>query len=231
MTPRFLSQARLDRTAPVAALTGVLDPFDEERAIDVHHRLVWTLFADREDRERDFLWRVDDGQFLILSERQPEDRHGLFELRTKLFEPVLSTGDTLTFRLRVNAVVTRTSVEKGRRQQRRHDIVMDRLLRELGPNPTEDGRAKSRDVVAAKAAEDWLRTQGQRSGFELLRLDGSDYRTVRLPRRGKADASFGLLDLDGRLRVTEPSTLLKAIGRGFGKGKAFGCGLMLVRRA
>lgn len=49
------------------------------------------------------------------------------------------------------------------------------------------------------------------------------------PRRGQPQ--FGILDLRGSLTVTEPATFLAALARGFGRAKAFGCGLMLIRRA
>ncbi|WP_243641924.1 type I-E CRISPR-associated protein Cas6/Cse3/CasE [Rhodovulum steppense] len=42
---------------------------------------------------------------------------------------------------------------------------------------------------------------------------------------------FGILDLEGRIEVTDPEALLARLARGFGRAKAFGCGLMLIRRA
>jgi CRISPR system Cascade subunit CasE len=33
------------------------------------------------------------------------------------------------------------------------------------------------------------------------------------------------------LEVVSPDVFLEALARGFGKAKAFGCGLMLIRRA
>ena len=229
--PLYLSQARLDRSRPVSALVSVLDPFDADRAVDVHHRLVWTLFADDDDRERDFLWRNDDGQFLILSERRPEDGHGLFELRTKLFEPRLSPGDRLGFRLRVNAVVTRTErVGEGERR-RRYDLVMDRLLRQESEGASKHDRGARRPAAAREAAEVWLQRQGEQHGFALETLESSLYRTVRLHRSKGADGSLGVLDLDGVLIVRESDRLLAAVANGFGKAKAFGYGLMLLRRA
>ena len=226
--PLYLSQARLDRSRPATALAQVLDPFEHDQAVDVHHRLIWTLFADDPGRKRDFLWRNDDGQFLILSERHPEDRHALFELRTKLFEPHLGRDDRLGFRLRANAVVTRAV--DGRRHGKRHDIVMD-LLRRKETDASETERALVRRASIAEAARHWLSGQGARYGFDLETLDSSLYRTVRLQRRSGVDGKLGVLDLDGVLRVSDPESLLAAVANGFGKGKAFGCGLMLLRRA
>ena len=229
--PLYLSQARLDRSRPVSALVSVLDPFDADRAVDVHHRLVWTLFADDDERERDFLWRNDDGQFLILSERQPEDGHGLFELRTKLFEPHLAPGDRLGFRLRANAVVTRTERVGDGEKRRRFDVVMDRLLHQEAEGASRRDRGARRPGAAREAATTWLERQGEQHGFALEALESSSYRTVRLHRSKGADGSLGVLDLDGVLTVRKPTRMLAAVANGFGKAKAFGYGLMLLRRA
>ena len=68
----YLTRAALNRSAPEHALRPLLDPDDENAAFDAHHRLMWTLFPDR-DAKRDFLWRAGDkGQFIILSARKPQ---------------------------------------------------------------------------------------------------------------------------------------------------------------
>ena len=43
--------------------------------------------------------------------------------------------------------------------------------------------------------------------------------------------AYSTLDFEGVLTVSDPDTLLPAIARGFGAAKAYGCGLMLIRRA
>ena len=50
-------------------------------------------------------------------------------------------------------------------------------------------------------------------------------------RRGGREATFGVLDLRGRLTVRSPEVFVEALLAGFGRAKAYGCGLMLVRRA
>ena len=42
---------------------------------------------------------------------------------------------------------------------------------------------------------------------------------------------YSTLDFEGVLTVSDPDPLLPAIARGFGAAKAYGCGLMLIRRA
>jgi CRISPR system Cascade subunit CasE len=40
-----------------------------------------------------------------------------------------------------------------------------------------------------------------------------------------------VLDFEGVLEVTDPVRFLAALANGFGRARAFGCGLMLIRRA
>ena len=49
--------------------------------------------------------------------------------------------------------------------------------------------------------------------------------------QGLAPIRFSVLDFTGVLEVRDPAAFLAAIARGFGRAKAFGCGLMLIRRA
>lgn len=230
--PWFLSRARLRRDAPVAALAPLLLPDEDGPRVAAGHRLVWSLFAGDADASRDFLYREEGlaraGRFTILSRRPPVDTIGLFELDTKNFAPVLKAGDRLGFALRVNPVVQRKT--PGKPRSRRSDVVMDRLK----PIPKGE-RAPVRDAMAREATLAWLERQGERSGFALspgengFRVDGYDQ--VKLPRRGKEPVEFSRLDIEGVLSVVDPTAFMTALTTGFGKAKAFGCGLMLIRRA
>lgn len=218
--PLFLSRLRLRRDAPVAALAPVLAPDDDDSRIDLGHRLLWSVFSDGADRRRDFLWREEDrGCYLALSRRPPSEDHALFEIETKSFGPALSEGDRLRFALRANAVVTRKD-EAGK--ARRRDLVLEGL-RQF----PQSEFALHRDRVATEAGKRWLRSQGEKSGFELESCAAAAYRKIQLPRA----IVFGQLDLEGNLRVREPALFLASLARGFGKAKGFGCGLMLIRRA
>ena len=241
---RYLTRAVLDRNAPEHALRRLFDPADGDAAFDAHHRLMWTLFPDP-DAKRDFLWRADDkGKFLILSAREPKGSRLFKPLESKLFAPVLAAGDRLAFALRANATRDRRSgpregvvpgTKRRPRKDRRVDIVMH-AMRERGLEGKIDGpesRAARRMEVAAEAAGTWLAGQGEKRGFSLDedRLAVEDYRVVKLKRRDGKGATFGVLDLQGLLTVRDPKTFIDALFAGFGRAKAYGCGLMLVRRA
>jgi CRISPR system Cascade subunit CasE len=220
----YLSRLTLDRAAPAAALTPLLDPDDRHRAADAHHRLVWTLFADGPDRTRDFLWRADGaGRFFALSRRPPRASELFEPPETKLFDPVLAAGDRLAFILRANATKDRARASKDRRI----DVVMDGLH-----DLPKGERAERRDAVAQEAGGDWLARQGAAKGFEPIRTTVEGYDTLAIDRgRGRRGARFGILDMTGTIRVTDPNAFLAALATGFGRAKAWGCGLMLIRRA
>ncbi|MBB2201097.1 type I-E CRISPR-associated protein Cas6/Cse3/CasE [Gluconacetobacter tumulisoli] len=227
MNGGFLSRVTLRRDAPVQALAQLLVPDGEGPRHGVAHHLLWTLFGDAPERRRDFLWRqVEAGHFMVLSAREPIDAHSLFDIETRPFEPALEAGDRLRFLLRANATVDRKAPERARSQ--RHDVVMDALHR----LPRHE-RVEAREGMVASALDSWTGRQGARAGFALtapVAVEGCD--VWRIPRSGgRGMMSFGVVELTGELRVTVPETFLGAIMQGFGRARAFGCGLMLIRRA
>ncbi len=223
----FLSRARLRTDAPVRALRDVLLPNDENARVAAAHRLVWTLFGDVQERKRDFLWReTNPGEFILLSSRPPEDPHGMFELDTpKPFTPEIAVGDRLRFSLRANATVSQSLGRdiRGRPQ----DVVMSALYA-LGPAE----RAAQRSETIVRVGREWMGRQGERAGFKFSAETDCrivSHRVLALHRPGKS-ARIGVLDVEGELVVTEPSRFVDALSVGFGRAKAFGNGLMLIRR-
>ena len=230
-TELCLSRVRLKNDASVAALLPLLLAKDGERGRSRHpgHHLVWSLFADGPDRRRDFLWREMErrGTFLILSARTPADHHELFEIdEPKPFVPMLAMGDRLRFSLRANPVVRRR--DPSRLRSVKHDVVMDALR----SRPSGE-RAEYRQMVIREQGLKWLERQAEKSGFAVRpdRLEIDGYRQHEVSRNGRAAMSFTTLDFDGILDVRDPAEFLSGIARGFGAAKAYGCGLMLIRRA
>ena len=232
----YLTRAVLDREARAAALAPLLDPPDPDRALDAHHRLIWMLFPGR-NAVRDYLWRADGGgRFFVLSHREPIQSDLFRPLDTTEFSPVLVPGDRLGFVLRANATKDRRVPKTacGRRPDRRVDLVMDALHKTPGQSAIGSGRTSERPSLrmqlADQVATEWLAAQGIRGGFVLERVRVEDYSVRQFPRPGKGRVTFGLLDVSGILSVEDPDTFLATLGTGFGRARAFGCGLMLIRR-
>ncbi|MDB5969448.1 MAG: cas6e [Hydrocarboniphaga sp.] len=217
----YLSRARID----AADARGRETLRQLARGPYIEHQRLWTLWGTRPDAQRDFLFRRVEGgtpTYYLLSESPPVMETPGWQIETKLFQPQLEEGDELAFDLRANPVVTRRT-EGG---ARRHDVVCDALR-------TQAGEPIDRALIERAAGLAWLAKQGSRCGF---RFDEGEvrtgaYRQERVRKDGGGDIRYSTLDFSGRLTVTDPEPFRAALRNGLGKAKAFGCGLLLVRRA
>jgi CRISPR system Cascade subunit CasE len=258
MSEKFLTRARLRRDPDVATLQRVLLPEDGDRRREASHHLVWSLFAGAADATRDFLFRETTRPggrptFLVLSARPPAAEARLFEVETQSFAPSLAPGDRLAFSLHANPTVQAGHPKTG--VKGRYDVMSMAVMR-LREHASKPEKARA----VEDAARRWLGRQALVSGFRILErfdpeeedaadelppgferlpcdvdeeplvLSTSGFQSAAVP--GKRVAGrLGLIDYDGVLTVTDPLLFLDALGRGFGRAKAYGCGLMLIRRA
>ena len=192
------------------------------------HQMLWQLFDPQPDAERDFLYRRETRKgrpcYFLLSRRPPVNPLGLWRIDPpKPFAPCLQVDQRLAFSLRVNPVVNHDG--------KRHDIVMDRK-RQMGWKTMSLWERPPLQQVIHETGTDWLQRRSERHGFEidpgLLRVEGYQQHHSR---RGRRNIRFSTLDFTGLLWVTEPDVFMEALTQGIGPAKAFGCGLMLVRRA
>jgi CRISPR system Cascade subunit CasE len=202
-----------------------------------NHQLLWKLFPD--DEERPFLFRQEDERtlasngnprgiplFYVLSTTEPVDVPGLLQCETRPFEPKLDIGSRLHFRLRANPVVARR--REGESRSRVHDVLMDakKQCQQAGVTNAADVQAKM-----DKAAVTWLMQRAENAGFELAAQPQiSGYRQHAIRRKGQ-EIRFSSVDYEGVLTVSAPEQFAETLYRGLGRSRAFGCGLMLVRRA
>jgi len=240
-----LSRVRLraSRGEALSAIAPLLIPADKNRRVGHAHHIVWLLFQDILEATRDFLWRDEgNGRYFILSHRPPVDPFGLFDVQTKPFEPELAAGDRLSFVLRANPVTASKGAldenqRVGRVRGKRVDVVMHALF--SAHSKEERNRLKKngelaalRDKIATESGEQWLAHQGDKAGFRLADVPAIDvYAQVPIERGRGRKAGFSTLDLSGDIMVTDPKIFLEKLAKGFGSAKAFGNGLMLIRRA
>lgn len=223
----YLARARLRRDASVAALAPLLLPEDADQRALAAHRLAWSLMPAEAGAKRDFLWREEaPGRFMLLAPRPPA-ASALFDVESRPFVPVLAAGERLHFVLRANPTIARRV--PGRRGVR-DDVVMH-ALHGLPGRPA-DARATARPDLIVQEGTAWLCRLGTRHGFapDQARLAVDGYNLLRIPRGGAKPIRLATLDFQGVLEVTDPATFLAGLAAGFGRGRAFGCGLMLIRR-
>ncbi len=199
------------------------------------HQMIWNLFDNNADQQRDFLYRREDqpGQppfYYLLSARKPLVQDDRMVIETKVFSPQLAAGDRLQFQLRANAVITRKAEDNSKRRIRR-DIIEARVdhYKAMYSEPADWPQPS---VIHQEAVEAWLQGQGERHGFSMQDLLVSNHRFHKVNKPGDQNRrQFTSIDLTGQLRVKEPDHFVEQMCKGFGRSKAFGCGLMLVRRA
>lgn len=199
------------------------------------HQLLWTLFADTSEGERPFLFRQEmeeaaNGKsqglprFYVYSTRRPEAVAGL-DVQCKPFAPQLAKGERLAFRLRANPTVAKSAGE-GQRSHRA-DVLMN------ARKPFSPGERTSQACVDAMetAAREWLASRAPSWGFHLpVEPEVGAYRQHALPKDKGRSIRFSSVDYEGLLEVTDPRRLIETLAHGVGRAKAFGCGLMLLRR-
>ncbi len=242
----WFTRATLRRDAPdVAPLIEILlGNAGDGRGLDTTHRLLWTLMPPEMQEagkpslptgadKAAFLWRrapdaAGTDAFYLLGPR-PRDDSAFFSIESKPWKPRFAPGDRLVFDLLVNATVDRQlDSGMGRQGRKRIDVVAD-ALREAGTAERPRGLAKER--LAAAALKDWLDGQGQRNGFCLKGApDLLDQDILIVGGRRRNSPKLGVARLAGTLEVTDPEPFGRRVAAGFGRGKAFGCGLMLIKR-
>jgi CRISPR system Cascade subunit CasE len=200
------------------------------------HQWLWRFFPATKGSPRDFLFRRSDlgdmPRFYVLSKRAPERAGPAWNVQSREYAPRLKKGDQLQFELRANPVVTVARDGKSKR----HDVVMQekrRLLEMRGYARWDAWLSEDRPGIydiARETCAKWLSERGKRLGFEVDQesLSVEAYQQ----HRGKQEMlRFSTVDFAGRLTVVAPDALANALFHGIGHAKAFGCGLLLVRRA
>lgn len=172
------------------------------------HQLLWQLFPQGGRTPFLYRWFEPQSPAFLVSWAAPLREHPAWRVESKPYTPQLRAGERLAFVLRANATVFR--------EGRRHDIVMDARAH---------GDGRPRLEVANDLGLTWLSRQAERHGFALEETQITYYGQLRA--RG---ISLGVMDYEGKLRVTDPKAFALALVQGVGRARRFGCGLLLVRR-
>lgn len=189
---------------------------------DIHRRL-WRLFPgeERETRQngeqdrQGFLFRIEDhragrpARLLVQSRRAPILADGVLLHGSREIQPAPSADQRLAFLLTANLVKTITDTERDAKPGKQSEKCRVPLIRE------EEQR-------------DWL----VRKLGAAATLDGVAIQP-HAPlyfRKGKRAGKLVTCTFEGVLQVSEPEQLVRLLENGIGPAKAFGCGLLLVRR-
>lgn len=195
------------------------------------HQLLWTLFPDADGEKRDFLYRKTEHdrlpEFYLVSSKRPVSNNALM-VQSKEYVPQLKKGDRLAFSLTANPIVARKA--EGKKNSVKHDVWMDAKKR------GKDNGLSGYELTARceNAVKKWLADKGDAYGFtvntESVLVDG--YMKHRFYKKKIQDfVTYSSVHYEGILSVNDPQRFLtRALYQGIGSAKAFGCGLMLVKR-
>lgn len=170
------------------------------------HKLLWTCFPDRPDEKRSFLFRCEEVssgiQILMLSREQPVPISFAVWDGTKPFSALFAVGSLFMFRLKANPVL-RGNVDR-----------------------------KLHAITGEDALSDWLRRKGERHGFSLKSVPefSACHLTSFSKKQDAPQIALNIVDISGVLRVTDADAFTGAFRNGIGRGRAFGCGMLLLRR-
>lgn len=215
------------------------------------HQWLWKFFPSSANQTRDFIFRRHEleqmPRFYVISQRLPTSFSEAWHVQSRVYDPQLQEGQRFSFQLRANPVITKNNAA-GKSQ--RHDVVMQakqQLLAEHGLSKEakwadwkdESSKPLLYELVQKHCAE-WLDGVAKRNGFaialtetdeekpqHMLQVDAYEQRKA-----GKRDHNirFSVVDFSGELLITNPELFHLALYNGLGHAKAFGCGLLLVRR-
>jgi CRISPR system Cascade subunit CasE len=187
------------------------------------HRRIWRLFPgdpgesrrDADGQRTGFLFRVEENRpgqsarALVQSRRPPQPAEGIRLIATRPLDPRPSAGQRLAFLLTANPIKNVKDLQLEHKPGKQRDTCRVPLIRE----------EEQRDWLARK-----LDGSAQIEAVSVLPHQPIFFR------RGNRAGKLMTVTFEGVLQVKDPSALVNLLLNGIGPAKAFGCGLMLVRR-
>ena len=197
------------------------------------HKKIWELVSRSENQKRDFLYRVEYDAYqnikhiYLLAPHQIASRNNLKIAVSPRYQPQIETGECLYFKLRANPIIKRKKNGKAKE----YGLIMDakHQCKKNGQNYLDQF---SMDELISDVGMKWLGRKGEQHGFSVKRFEvkiGNDREySIGSPR--KETFTLRTLDFDGVLTVVDPGLFADALYKGIGSAKAFGCGMMMVKR-
>jgi CRISPR system Cascade subunit CasE len=205
-------------------LSRVELPWEAARNSYDLHRQVWRLFpgeahearASGEAERQGFLFRVEHNptgrpaRLLVQSRRAPEAASGVSLIGTREFHPQPAAGQRLAFLLTANPVKTIVDAQREAKPKKQSEKCRVPLIKE----------EEKRLWLARKLAE-----AATVEAVSVLPHAPTYFR------KGSRSGKLITVTFEGVLNVADPERLTSLLENGIGPAKAFGCGLLLVRRA
>ncbi|MCS6808954.1 MAG: type I-E CRISPR-associated protein Cas6/Cse3/CasE [Bacteroidota bacterium] len=237
MTPQFFSKITLRNSASTTRILQTLlaDGY-------APHKVVWQLLSYSPEQRRNFLFRYDieprSGipQFYVLSEQRPRTDHSLWNVQiarhsySEYLEHLnIQGGSMFRFMLRANPTYSPPKKYRTTPSEKRRDLIIH--LRKQLPRDADGVREEPHAATEHRACKEWLERR-KHIGFELVEphelLLVRGYDQIRF-RHKNHTIILSRVDMEGVLRVTDVQKFQENLRQGIGHGKAFGCGLLLIK--
>lgn len=218
----FLTKVEMSKNKSLSDIFSMMISSGHGDARGLYHKLIWSLFDGDPNEKRHFLFReIKKNTFIILSEKKPHEHSDVFgPIQIKEFEPVFSVGRVFHFSLEAHLSVRN---DQGRR--------VDPIAWELSKLPQEE-KAWKGDRIVDREVRRWIEGKAKAFGFSLNDLNWSDYHHETISRRGKTkkrdEMRMNIVKYSGILTVNDTEKFMEGYSKGIGRGKAFGCGLLLL---
>lgn len=204
-------------------LSRVEIPWERARNPYEYHRQLWRLFPgelreprrNAEESRNGFLFRVEEhrpgrpAHLLVQSRRAPQATPSVHVIAAREVHPRPSLGQRLAFLLTANPIKTIADAERDAKPGKKSDRCRVPLIRE------DDQR-------------EWL-LRKLAAGAEVEAANVLPHPPLYF-RKGSRGGKLVTVTFEGVLRVRESDALVTLLESGVGPAKAFGCGLLLVRR-
>ncbi|MBL7999541.1 MAG: type I-E CRISPR-associated protein Cas6/Cse3/CasE [Candidatus Kapabacteria bacterium] len=231
----FISRIRLREDVTLADLRKhkILNASDYQL-----HKLLWNVMSYAPDQKRDFIFRqtsMPDGmpEFLVVSKHQPQSSFGVWDIQCKPYNVNLNNGDVLRYTLRCNPVFTPFDRERiqSKAKSTRYDVIASakRIEKEKAKKENKSIAINNQQLIYDTLLA-WLEKRSLKNGFELDKTSFMVERYHYGQDPKSKDKSLSILDVTGYLNITDTDTFLHTLTHGIGHAKAWGCGLMLVKR-
>lgn len=198
-------------------------PWDAARNPYDLHKNLWRMFpgearevrATGDEARQGFLFRIEHNpigraaRLLVQSRRAPVQANGVQLMGSREIHPQPSPGQRLSFLLTANPTKTITDTQRDAKPGKRSDKCRVPLIR-------EDDQCQ------------WLsRKLGKGGNIEAVNIQPHP---PLLFRKGRYAGKLVTATFEGILCVSDPERLITLLENGIGPAKAFGCGLLLLRR-
>jgi CRISPR system Cascade subunit CasE len=248
--PYYFSRISIQPTATIKMLRekGFLNNHEHDKYRDRFHKVMWEMFEVERGGERPFVYNIHRGDdnfpvFHIVSEIPPQPHSDLWSVQTKEYNPQIQAGEILDFSLCASptartkptpkdssGIPTSLRAKDNFLRGKEIDAIIEARKESLQSFPPESKGYQSSEAIIQSAGRAWLIKQSAKYGFSIPEPEKTlmvfGYSTMKL----KKENHFSSIQYKGILRVEDEERFRTTLFEGLGKGRAFGCGLLMVKR-